>query len=69
MRCVLLMLFRLAGEAEGILATLSPVDRHNLKQMLKVMRGGITGASPGLARACFEDTGFSPGKSQDGEAV
>jgi hypothetical protein len=27
------MLFALAGETEGLLASLSPVDRHNLKQM------------------------------------
>jgi ParB family chromosome partitioning protein len=68
MRCVLLMLFKLSGEAEGLLATLSPVDRHNLKQMLKACLEALRRFN-GLAKACFEEPGFSPGKSRDGEAV
>ena len=61
------MLFKLSGEAEGLLATLSPVDRHNLKQMLKACLEALRRFN-GLAKACFEEPGFSPGKSRDGEA-
>ncbi|MGD0856242.1 MAG: ParB N-terminal domain-containing protein [Dehalococcoidia bacterium] len=64
MHCVLLMLFRLAGEAEGLLSTLSPVDRHNLKQMLKSCTEALWRFTR-LARACFEDTDFSPRKSRE----
>jgi len=68
MRCILVMLFRLAGEAEGLLASLTPVDRSNLKQMLKACVEALWRFGR-LATACFEDTGFSPGKSRDGEAA
>ena len=68
MRGILVVLFKLAGEAEGLLTTLTPVDRHNLKQMLKQCVEALWRFSK-LAKACFEDTGLSPGKNQDGEAA
>ena len=67
MRGVLVMLFKLAGEAEGLLASLSPVDRHNLKQMMKACMEALWRFDR-LAKACFEDTNLSPGKNRDEEA-
>jgi ParB family chromosome partitioning protein len=68
MRNAIAMLFCLAKEAEDLLPTISPVDRHNLKQMLTTCVDELWRFTR-LAKACFEDGGFSPGKNRDREVA
>jgi len=68
MRNAIAMLYALAKEAEDLLPTISPVDRHNLKQMLTTCVDELWRFTR-LAKACFEDGDFSPGKNRDREAA
>jgi ParB-like chromosome segregation protein Spo0J len=68
MGSILAMLFSLTREAEGLLTALSPVDRRNLKQMLKACLEALWRFTR-LAKSCLEEPRFSPGKNRDEEVA
>ena len=62
LRNLLAMLFRLTGEAEGLLATLSLEERQTILPMLKQCTQSL-GRFAGFARASLDNV--SPGKTEE----
>lgn len=66
LRSALAMLFRLTGEAEGLLAGMAAEDRQALEPMLRQCAQALWRFAQ-LAKTCYEEPGFSPGKNQTEE--
>lgn len=67
LRNALAMLFRLTGEAEGLLATLAARDRQVLAPMLRQCAQALWRFSQLVKSSCCTEPTFSPGKKQTEE--
>lgn len=64
LRNAIALLFRLTGEAEGLLAGLAAEDRQVLEPMLRQCAQTLWRFGQLVKTGCAEPPGFSPGKNQ-----